>query len=101
VDGVPEEVVVQRSELHDKIEHYSVNNKIGPGDITVAIPGSIIAVHVSAGDEVKAGQVVLVIEAMKMETEIKAPVNGVVTEVLCQKGDKVTPEQVLIRMEVS
>lgn len=101
VDGVPEEVVVQRSELHDKIEQSSVNNKIGPGDITVAIPGSIIAIHVSAGDEVKAGQVVLVIEAMKMETEIKAPVNGVIVEVLCQKGDKVTPEQALIRMKVS
>lgn len=43
----------------------------------------------------------LVIEVMKMETEIKASMNGVVTEVLCQKGDKVTPEQVLIRMEVS
>ncbi|HFF3630869.1 biotin/lipoyl-binding protein [Legionella sp. PATHC032] len=92
---------MQRSKLHDKIGHYSVNNKIGPGDITVAISGSIIAVHVSAGDEVKAGQVVLVIEAMRMETEIKAPVNGVVAEVLCQKGDKVTPGQILIRMEVS
>ncbi|HAT7786799.1 TPA: oxaloacetate decarboxylase subunit alpha [Legionella pneumophila subsp. pneumophila] len=101
VDGVPEEVVVQHSELHDKIERSSINNKIGPGDITVAIPGSIIAIHVSAGDEVKAGQAVLVIEAMKMETEIKAPANGVVAEILCQKGDKVTPGQVLIRVEVS
>lgn len=100
VDGVPEEVVVERAELGEKKVLSITNNKRGPGDITVAIPGSIIAIYVQVGEEVKAGQVVLVIEAMKMETEIQAPVNGVVAEVLCQKGDKVTPEQVLIRMDV-
>lgn len=100
VDGVPEEVVVERAELGEKKVLSITNNKRGPGDITVAIPGSIIAIYVQVGEEVKAGQVVLVIEAMKMETEIQALVNGVVAEVLCQKGDKVTPEQVLIRMDV-
>lgn len=99
VDGVPEEVVVERAELGEKKALSITNNKRGPGDITVAIPGSIIAIYVQVGEEVKAGQVVLVIEAMKMETEIQAPMNGVVAEVLCQKGDKVTPEQVLIRMD--
>lgn len=101
VDGVPEEVVVERAELGEKKALSITNNKRGPGDITVAIPGSIIAIYVQVGEEVKAGQVVLVIEAMKMETEIQAPMNGVVAEVLCQKGDKVTPEQVLIRMDRS
>ncbi|MBL7479628.1 sodium-extruding oxaloacetate decarboxylase subunit alpha [Legionella bononiensis] len=98
VDGVPEEVVVQRAEFEDKA-NPSVKTRLGPGDITVAIPGTIIAVHVRAGDQVKRGQPVLVLEAMKMETEIQATRDGVILEVLCQKGDKVTPNQVLIRMK--
>ncbi|KGP62629.1 pyruvate carboxylase subunit B [Legionella norrlandica] len=100
VDGVPEEVVVQRAEPTETIQK-SVISKRSPGDITVSIPGSVIAIHVQVGDEVKAGQVVLVIEAMKMETELQTPINGVVSEILCQKGDKVTPEQVLIRVNAS
>ncbi|KTD55439.1 sodium-extruding oxaloacetate decarboxylase subunit alpha [Legionella quateirensis] len=98
VDGVPEEVVVQRAELED-IANPSVKSRLGPGDITVAIPGTIIAVHVRAGDQVKRGQPVLVLEAMKMETEIQATRDGVILDVFCQKGDKVTPDQVLIRMK--
>lgn len=97
VDGVPEEVVVQREDFEEK-DNPGVSRKIGPGDITVAIPGTIIAIHVKTGDRIKAGQPVLVLEAMKMETEIQAPRDGVVSEILCQKGDKVTPHQVLIRM---
>lgn len=99
VDGVPEEVVVHRSEFEER-EHNPVKKHPSPGDITVAIPGNIIAVYVKPGDTVKAGQPVLVIEAMKMETEIQAIFNGVVTEVLCEKGDKVTPDQVLIRLDL-
>ena len=98
VDGVPEEVVVQRAEFEDKA-NPSVKSRLEPGDITVAIPGTIIAVHVRAGDQVKRGQSVLVLEAMKMETEIQATRDGVIVDVLCQKGDKVTPDQVLIRMK--
>ncbi|WP_019216083.1 acetyl-CoA carboxylase biotin carboxyl carrier protein subunit [Legionella tunisiensis] len=42
------------------------------------------------------GQTLLVLEAMKMETEIQAPFNGTVADVFCQKGDKVMPTQVLV-----
>ncbi|KTD75561.1 sodium-extruding oxaloacetate decarboxylase subunit alpha [Legionella waltersii] len=98
VDGVPEEVVVHWADV-EKNADFVVSHKIGPGDITVAIPGSIVAIHVAVGESVKKGQVVLVLEAMKMETEILAPVDGVVHAILCSKGDKVTPEQVLIKLE--
>ncbi|KTD67530.1 sodium-extruding oxaloacetate decarboxylase subunit alpha [Legionella shakespearei] len=98
VDGVPEEVVVYRSEGEEHQSLTSVKHRSEPGDVTVAIPGTIIAIHVQVGDKVKKGQAILVLEAMKMETEIQAPVDGVVSEILCQKGDKVTPDQVLIKM---
>lgn len=97
VDGVPEEVVVHRAEFAEQLS--AAVKKSGPGDITVAIPGTIITVHVQAGDSVRQGQPVLVLEAMKMETEIQAPLDGEILEVLCHKGDKVTPDQVLIRMK--
>jgi pyruvate carboxylase subunit B len=98
VDGVPEEVVVHHSE-HEK-QSVSLTKKVArePGDITVAMPGTIINVYVKVGDVVKKGQAVLVLEAMKMETEIQASAEGVITELFCHKGDKVTPEQVLIKM---
>lgn len=98
VDGVPEEVVVHRAEFEEK-PNLASKTHLGRGDITVAIPGTIIGVHVQVGDRVKRGQPILVLEAMKMETEIQASEDGVVLEVLCQKGDKVTPQQVLIRLE--
>lgn len=97
VDGVPEEVVVHRSESEEQ-QGAAVKHRLEPGDITVAIPGTIITVHVRVGEKVKKGQAVLVLEAMKMETEIQAPADGVVLEILCQKGDKVTPDQVLIKL---
>lgn len=100
VDGVPEEVIVHRADIEQPAD-LVIKDKKGPGDITVAIPGSIIVIHVQVGERVKAGQVVLVLEAMKMETEIMAPMDGLVSEVLCHKGDKVTPDQILIRLSNS
>jgi len=101
VDGVPEEVVVHREEF---AEYHSLINKkqsVGPGDVTVAIPGTIVAVHVAVGDKVQAGTALLVLEAMKMETEIQAPAAGVVSEIRCHKGDKVTPDQILIKIKLT
>lgn len=100
VDGVPEEVVIQNYMQNAQKEPHEVKkNHRGPGDISVAIPGTIVDIQVVLGDKVKKGQAVLVLEAMKMETEIQAIKDGVVTEVLCQIGEKVTPDQVLIRID--
>ncbi|AHE66346.1 sodium-extruding oxaloacetate decarboxylase subunit alpha [Legionella oakridgensis] len=102
VDGVPEEVIVHYVEPDpDKaINTLPSLREFGPGDIRVAMPGTIVNIQIKAGDRVAAGQVLLVVEAMKMETEIQAPKSGVVEEVLCQKGERVTPEQVLIRLSL-
>jgi pyruvate carboxylase subunit B len=63
------------------------------------MPGTIVDVKVKPGDKVKAGDGVLVIEAMKMENEVQAPVSGVVTNVFVAKGDAVTPDQVLVEIQ--
>ena len=59
----------------------------GAGEsITSPMPGNILAVNVAAGDMVKKGQVLMVLEAMKMENEILAPHDGKVTAVAVTKG---------------
>ena len=62
----------------------------GAGDAVVApMPGNILKVNVTAGQAVKEGDVLVVLEAMKMENEIMAPKAGTVTQVLVQKGASV------------
>ena len=59
----------------------------GAGDaVNAPMPGNILKVNVKAGEAVKAGTVLVVLEAMKMENEIMAPKDGTVTQVLVSKG---------------
>ena len=58
----------------------------GGEQILSPMPGNILNVNVKVGDAVKKGQVLLILEAMKMENEIMAPKDGTVTQVLVAKG---------------
>lgn len=69
------------------------------GHVTTAMPGTIVDVLVDTGKKVKAGDPVLVIEAMKMENEIQAPVSGAVTNIFVSKGDAVKPNEALIEIQ--
>ncbi len=70
-----------------------------PGHVTAAMPGTIVEVLVSIGQTVKAGDGVLVIEAMKMENEVQAPIAGVVISIFAKKGDAVTPDMALVEIQ--
>jgi len=59
------------------------------GSLTAAMPGKIVRVLVAVGDEVTAGQGILVIEAMKMQNELKAPRAGRVTAIEVKENDSV------------
>lgn len=67
----------------------------GGEKVTSPMPGTILKVNVSQGQAVKAGEVILVLEAMKMENDIVAPVDGVVKQLLVSKGSTVDTDQVL------
>ena len=69
------------------------------GAITAKLAGTVLKVNASVGDSVSQGQVVLVLEAMKMENEIKAGADGVVKELPVATGDKVADGAVLIVIE--
>ncbi len=114
VDGIVEEVIV---ETLDEIEvsgssgaknggkkKTSTTSSGRPrphhvGCVTTAMPGTIVAVKVKVGDKVKAGDGVLVIEAMKMENEIQASTTGTVVAVHVSKGDAVTPDESLLEIQ--
>jgi len=66
--------------------------------VTSPLPGTVVEVKVKPGQKVAAGQVLLIIEAMKMENEIQAPAGGVVQEVLVQTGSNVASGQPLVRL---
>ena len=69
----------------------------GAGEaITAPMPGAIVKVNVTAGQAVKEGDVLVVLEAMKMENEIMAPKSGTVAQVLVQKGSSVDTGATLI-----
>ena len=61
----------------------------GGEKVTAPMPGNILAVNVAAGDAVKRGQVLLILEAMKMENEIMSPCDGVIASVNTSKGSAV------------
>ena len=63
------------------------------------MPGTIVDVKTKVGDEVEAGDGVLVIEAMKMENEIQAPISGIVISVHVKKGDSVAPDETLVEIQ--
>jgi len=69
------------------------------GDLRAPMPGSVMLVAASAGQAVSAGDPVVVLESMKMELVMTAPVDGVVTEVSVVVGDRVVVDQPLARVE--
>ena len=68
------------------------------GAVVSPMPGSILDVHVKPGDTVAEGQVVVTLEAMKMEIEVKAENAGVVSAVNVKKGDMVESGSVLVTL---
>lgn len=68
----------------------------GEGTITAAMPGTVNDVKVGVGDTVKRGDTVLILEAMKMENEVKSPVDGVVSSIEVEKGASVNAGMTLM-----
>ncbi len=73
----------------------------GTGEVTTAMPGKVVRVLVSEGDQVKKDQPLVILEAMKMENEFKAPCDGVVKSIKVKEGDTVEANAVLVVLEPS
>ncbi|HWR92931.1 MAG TPA: biotin/lipoyl-containing protein, partial [Desulfobacterales bacterium] len=71
----------------------------GDDALTAPIPGLILEVRVKVGDRVSAGQIVAVMEAMKMENNLNAQKDGVVSEIRVQKGTEVSTGDVIMLIQ--
>ena len=69
------------------------------GTVSASIPGKVVTVEVKKGDVVKEGQVILILEAMKMQNEIQAPVDGTVINVACEEGQAIEANVPLVVIE--
>ncbi|MYM64449.1 sodium-extruding oxaloacetate decarboxylase subunit alpha [Pseudomaricurvus sp. HS19] len=98
MDGMPEEIVFESLNEYQAEGGSKRRKATEPGHVTAAMPGNVVDVLVKEGDEVTAGQGILVTEAMKMENEIQANISGTVKAVYVAKGDRVTPGEVLVEI---
>jgi biotin carboxyl carrier protein len=73
--------------------------KIRKKDIHAPMPGLVVDIGVKVGQEVEQGQGVVIVEAMKMENELKASQGGIVKEILVSKGQKVDQNELLVVIE--
>ncbi len=85
--------------LIDPLAHAAQNTAAG-GNLTAPMPGKLLSFAVQVGDQVKAGQALAVMEAMKMEHTVAAPADGTVAELLFAPGDQVSEGAPLLRMDV-
>jgi pyruvate carboxylase subunit B len=110
VDGVPEQILIETLTETVPTEAGMVDTRRASrgskrpkaskeGHVTSSMPGTIVDILVKAGVKVKAGDPVLVVEAMKMENEVSAPVTGMVKAVNVAKGDSVNPDEALVEIE--
>jgi acetyl-CoA/propionyl-CoA carboxylase biotin carboxyl carrier protein len=84
--------------LPPRIRDRSASGAAATGDVAAPIPGNVLQVLVSAGQQVRAGEVVCILEAMKMENEIAAGVDGSVETVSVVAGDSVSAGQLLLTL---
>ena len=94
VDSRHMTVQVERGSSH----HKSERSKAALGDLTAPMPGIILSTHVQEGDQVAAGDILVTVESMKMQMEIRAPFAGKVTGLCVHEGEKVDKGTLLIRI---
>ncbi|MEK6784346.1 MAG: sodium-extruding oxaloacetate decarboxylase subunit alpha [Nitrospirota bacterium] len=70
-----------------------------PGDVAPPMPGRVVKVLVAVEDQVKTGDPLLIIEAMKMESQVPAPIDGRVVAILTAEGDNVKTDETVIQLE--
>ena len=94
IKGAPKDTNVKV--VDPSMQEQTVNNT---GAVTAPMPGTVIKIEKSEGSAVKAGELVLVLEAMKMENEILAPVDGTITKMNCTVGGTVAGGEVMFEVK--
>lgn len=94
----PVEVKTPQQEQYERVlaSYVGAQAKSIKKEIRSPMPGKILEINISPGERVELGQVVAILEAMKMENEITSTIDGIVKEIYVGKGEKVALDQVII-----
>ena len=100
VQMIGERFVVEVEDERERIAQAIASNKSsGKRELRAAMPGIVVALKVAAGDVVEEGQVLVVLEAMKMQNPLVAESSGKITRVFCRQGEAVAAGELLLEIE--
>jgi biotin carboxyl carrier protein len=85
--------------LVEKVRRWAPGERVIPPEVRPPMPAVVVKVMVAVGDAVTRGQPLVVVSAMKMETTLVAPKDGMVSEIKVKEGDKVSPADILVGIE--
>lgn len=94
VDGT-----VYKTELTKKFENRKNWERPNPKNLLSFIPGTIVEIFVKEGQEVKAGESLMILEAMKMKNLIEMPFDGVIKKIHVEEGVKVPNKMLMVEIE--
>ena len=98
LNGQPREVMVRDLSAKVVKETRRKINPQQPGEIGALMPGRVVKVMFEKGDRVKRGEYILVTEAMKMETIVQAPFDGIISEIYVKAGDAIDAGDILLEL---
>ncbi len=99
VGGQTFDIVMPEAAAAVKPRRSGGRKKKKSGTVSANIPGKVVTVEVEEGQTVAEGQVILILEAMKMQNEIQAPVSGTVVSVQCSEGEAIEANVPLVVIE--
>ncbi|MDR1644532.1 MAG: acetyl-CoA carboxylase biotin carboxyl carrier protein subunit [Tannerellaceae bacterium] len=88
-----------KTRLTNKYINRPVWNKRPDGEVVSALPGTIVRIAVSKGQPVEEGEQLMILEAMKMQNRILAPVSGTVSEIYVKEGDKISKNHPVLQID--
>jgi pyruvate carboxylase len=99
LNGQPREVIVIDDSVQDDIIKKETADPSNSNHIGATMPGTVIKLLVSAGDQVRKGEHLMVTEAMKMETTIQAPKDGIIARITVSEKERIATGDLLIELE--
>lgn len=99
LNGETRAFLIQKDELATDLPLREKREKGNPYQVAAMMPGVVGTLHVKVGDVVKEGDAIVTLEAMKMETTLRAESSGAIERVLVVKGDVVEPEDLLVEID--
>jgi pyruvate carboxylase len=99
LNGQPREVIIRDENIKSAVAEKAKADSKNEQHIGATMPGTVIKVLCEKGSQVKAGEHIMITEAMKMETTVQSPFSGTIKEIHVQNGDAIQPGDLLIEIE--